>query len=165
VTDLDAHRERGQASLRDPLSEVTRKERRTLLGTSVVAIAIAETDLVPTEISTLGIKFSATEQTALLGVLTAVVGYFVGAFLLYAVTDFIAWRWAAHIAHVALQKEEAARILELERTTTLQPAFSPPRFMYRRIVWPVAVLRAFLDFALPIGVGVVAIVQLLREML
>jgi hypothetical protein len=40
-------RRRGETLLRDPLSEVTRKERRTLLGASTLAILVVEGRLVP----------------------------------------------------------------------------------------------------------------------
>jgi len=45
----------------DPLSEVTRRERRALLGVSALSIAMSITHLIPTKISALGVEFPPTE--------------------------------------------------------------------------------------------------------
>ena len=42
----------------DPLSEVTRKERRALLGISVLGGALVNIALVPEKLSTFGIEFA-----------------------------------------------------------------------------------------------------------
>jgi hypothetical protein len=78
--------------LKDPLSEVTRNERKTLLGLSAIGIVVAKTGLVPTKISALGIEFDARDQTALLRILAGIIAYFVAAFLVYAIPELLAWR-------------------------------------------------------------------------
>lgn len=77
--------------LRDPLSEVTRKERVYLLGSSIAGIAIVKMELIPTRITTLGIEFDAVNQETFLFILGLVVLYFLAAFLVYAASDFLAW--------------------------------------------------------------------------
>ena len=77
--------------LRDPLSEVTRKERVYLLGTSMVGIAILKTGLVPTQITALGIEFQEADQEIFLSLLGLVVLYFLVAYIVYAASDFLAW--------------------------------------------------------------------------
>jgi hypothetical protein len=77
--------------LKDPLSDVTRKERLYLLATSTLGIAIVKTGLVPSRISALGVQFEEANQRALLLMLGIVVAYFFGAFIIYAVADFFAW--------------------------------------------------------------------------
>lgn len=77
--------------LKDPLSDVTRKERVYLLATSTIGIAIVKTGLVPSRISALGIQFEEANQSALLFLLGIVVAYFLIAFIIYAVADFFAW--------------------------------------------------------------------------
>lgn len=64
-----------QIRVQDPLSGVTRSERKILLGVSVIAIAIVKTGLIPTKISALGIEFSQADRSALLGVMALVVIY------------------------------------------------------------------------------------------
>jgi hypothetical protein len=60
--------------LKDPLSDVTRKERVYLLTTSTIGIAIVKTGLAPSRITTLGIEFEKANQNALLLLLGIVVG-------------------------------------------------------------------------------------------
>ena len=48
--------------LQDPLSDVTRAERKTLLGLSAVGLVIARSGLVPSRISALGIEFDRADQ-------------------------------------------------------------------------------------------------------
>lgn len=81
----------------DPLTDVTRKERRTMLGTAAVGIGVAKTRLVPTKIESLGITFSAPNQKAFLETILAVVIYFTVAFILYALCDWVAWRNRYHM--------------------------------------------------------------------
>jgi len=83
-----------EVATRDPLSETTRRERRALLGTGIIGIAIVKTGIVPTQISAIGVTFSQTDQKYLFYILAAVVSYFLIAFLIYALADFIAWRIA-----------------------------------------------------------------------
>src|SRR5262249_23272936 len=101
-----------EVRLRDPLSDVTRKERRNLLITSVVAAGIVHTGLVPQEITALGIKLSMAHQSAFLKLLAAAVGYFLAAFLIYAVSDWLSGRWALQLA---LEAESGRLAEELER--------------------------------------------------
>src|SRR5262249_9795049 len=75
------------ARLRDPLSEVGRKERRSLLAVAMVAILVGHTGLVPEKIQNLGITFAAPERVKLLWVAVAVVVYYLIAFIVYAVND------------------------------------------------------------------------------
>ena len=78
--------------LRDPLSEITRKERLYLLGISTVGITIEYTGLIPSEITTLGIKFGQANQNALLYILALVIAYYLAAFVIYAASDYFTWR-------------------------------------------------------------------------
>ena len=97
-----------QIRLRDPLSEVTRNERRFLLGMSIVAIALVRTGLIPSKISALGIEFSQADQKSLLSILALITLYFLAAFILYASNDFVAWRTAFVEATEQWVKEQEA---------------------------------------------------------
>ena len=68
-----------EKALVDPLSEVTRKERRMLLGLSMLGVFFAKTGIVPSKISTLGIELAATEQSSFFYVLAAMLVYYEGA--------------------------------------------------------------------------------------
>ncbi len=81
----------------DPLSEVTRKERRALLGVSALSIAMSITHLIPTKISALGVEFPPTEQGLFLLAITGVVIFYLLAFIVYAWTDYINWKTELHM--------------------------------------------------------------------
>jgi hypothetical protein len=99
--------------LRDPLSDVTRKERVYLLGGSIIGIAIVKTGLVPTQITALGIEFDATNQKTFLFLLGLVVLYFLIAFLVYAASDFLAWVEGYRSALDEIRKPEQDLFTEL----------------------------------------------------
>jgi hypothetical protein len=78
--------------VQDPLSETTRKERRTLLGLGVVITTIVLTGTVPTKIAAIGVEFSQTHQKSLFYILAAVDLYYILAFSLFAISDYIVWK-------------------------------------------------------------------------
>lgn len=158
--------------LQDPVSEATRNERRSLLGISTVAIAIVKTGLVPSKISALGIEFSEADKSTLLWILTAVVLYFLLAFLIYGLSDFLAWRLAyrsafqkefqkkAKLFEMFEQRKDSSEFMEeltkkvqqmLERNKILPAAFSIS------LAKPTSVIRAVFEFAFPITLGLYAI--------
>lgn len=75
------------ALLKDPLSEVARKERRSLLGISIIAVLIGHTSLIPQKIESLGVTFEVSTQRTILRVLTAMVIYYTLAFVVYVAGD------------------------------------------------------------------------------
>lgn len=62
--------------LTDPLSEVTRKERRNLLLASTAGVLVAKMGLIPARISVLGVEFSPPAQQAFISLMSLIVGYF-----------------------------------------------------------------------------------------
>jgi hypothetical protein len=93
--------------LGDPFREVTRKERRALLGSSTVAIALAWTGLVPEKVSALGVDLSPRNKAQFLTLVAGVMLYFMIAFVAYAASDFVAWRLAYSRLRDRLEWEEA----------------------------------------------------------
>jgi len=153
--------------LKDPLSDVTRKERRSLLGVSALGIVMVKTGLVPSKISALGIDFSPTDQKTILRAVAVVVGYFLVAFLVYAASDFFAWRYALRSAvrEAVIKREEeelkgaedwnkrvADRVDEV-----LRHQFGRELEYWRFGIKPVSTLRATFEFILPVLVGTYAI--------
>ncbi len=165
----DDLRERGGVLLRDPLTETTRKERRALLGVSTVALAVALTGFVPEKIENFGITLTPGRRGALLWLMASVVVYFLSAFVAYAATDALAWRWEYHLAMQKLAREthdEAMRMVAMglgedDFDKNDPEIFRLERFRYRGAVGPVVVVRAVLDFAFPIVVGVAGVAALL----
>lgn len=78
--------------LGDPLSDISRAERRNLLIASAVGILVARAGLVPTRFSTFGLEFQEPQQRVLIWVVLATIVYFFLAFVLYGVADFFIWR-------------------------------------------------------------------------
>jgi biopolymer transport protein ExbB/TolQ len=76
-----------EPSVTDPLSEVTRAERKSLLSACVVGLAISVGGLVPGKIETFGIEVSAAQEQSLLQILAGVITYFLIGFSIYAWSD------------------------------------------------------------------------------
>ena len=174
-------------SLADPLSELTRKERRHLLSISLAAILIAKAGLVPTEISALGIKLTPANKSAFLILITAVTMYYLIAFLVYAGRDLIVWGHAAtgaafdsaieylsedskqerHQIETRIEEDEeyrktyVAETEELHRMVRLLRGWIPFRrtqIYSQIIVWAVLVF----EFIVPVAVACYAIVAIFR---
>jgi hypothetical protein len=58
---------------------------------SAIGISIVFTGLIPTEIRTLGITFAEADRKSLLLIFALVVGYFLAAFVSYALSDYLEW--------------------------------------------------------------------------
>ncbi len=146
--------------LQDPLSEVTRGERKTLLGLSAVGITIAVSGLVPSKISALGIEFDRTDQSALLRMLATVITYFLVAFMVYGASDFVAWRVAYRNALIDILRERRARS-QSEQADYENIVKRVPGEWLAKATRPVSAVRAGFEFAIPLAVGVAAIYLLL----
>lgn len=107
---LSSHRAR-EIALSDPLKAETRKARLYLLGVSIVGITLVYTGLVPQEITALGITFGEADRKSLLRILSLVIAYFLAAFAIYGVSDFLAWRSAFKVAFI--QEENAKDMLRM----------------------------------------------------
>jgi hypothetical protein len=144
---------------RDPLSEVTRKERTALLAVSAVAIVISTTGLIPTKISALGIEFGNSDQAALLFVLQCIVGFFICAFLFYASFDFVAWRVMWHDSVWNTYLSESQIPPENRQTDANKVAIQMVdlNIKWWRISTPVINLRYAFEFFIPLLVSVIAL--------
>jgi hypothetical protein len=151
--------------LGEPLSSVTRRERRLLLGVSVFSIAVVKAGFVPSKISALGIEFANTDQHSILRIMAFIGVYFLFAFLIYASSDFIAWRKALRKKRIVNLKEK------YEEGQISDPRYHyQQEYIYKHIGsgWfiyifskPLSVIRAVFEFVLPIVVGIYAILLLL----
>ncbi len=129
-----------------------------MLGIATIGIIVAKTDFVPSKISTLGIDFSFTDQKMLYRAIAGVIGYFVVAFILYAASDFVAWRvaWmnamrAAMRARHERKASESASELHHAVEQELSVKF---RYVPYALSSGVSSLRALFDFAVPVVIGI-----------
>jgi hypothetical protein len=156
-------------SLVDPLSDVTRKERRMLLGLSMLGIFFVHAGILPTKINALGIELQATDQSAFLYLLSLCLVYFMAAFFIYATSDFIVWR-------KAMMKKGVADFMDQMNAMAESPPSHPDeqdledeknRLYSKNKIWfsltrPMSVSRAIFEFALPLAVGIYAVIALVR---
>jgi hypothetical protein len=84
-------RDLGAIHWADRLSDSTRQERRILLAVSTLGLVIIRGGVIPTRIEFLGVDLSTDNQVFLFRTLAAVIGYFLVAFVMYAVVDNAAW--------------------------------------------------------------------------
>lgn len=149
-----------QVSLKDPLNEVTRKERRMLLGVSVFSTFIAKSGLIPAKIQALGIELGQGDQQAFLVVMMLVVLYFLVAFVLYGLADFLSWRLSydegAEVAFVAQMQRRTSRDTDPYKNIVRSWRSTWPN----HLAGPVSFVRAIFEFLLPLVVGGYAIYAL-----
>lgn len=156
-----------QSRLRDALSEVTRKERRFLLSMSLLGIAQIKAGIIPSKIPGLGIELQVNDQSALLGLVSFVILYFLVAFIIYAISDYLAWFLAISMGNI--EKGVSSYEKDLLGNSYPQPgtlegelekyreALHKKYRIYFNIVTPTSIVRALFDFVLPIIVGVYAL--------
>jgi len=157
----------------DPLRPVTRKHRTGLLIVSFIGLLISAAGLLPTKIEAFGLEFPALDPRWLLFSCAILLVYFLFAFAIYAIADWLAhedesyrvWkkrdRPAKEVLREAIAEEmarkspmdelaEPIRKAKLERFVKLT-LFSIP---FRRV-------RYFFDLFLPPILGVAALALIL----
>lgn len=159
-----------ESRLRDALSDVTRKQRRLLLGVSLLGIALVKTGFVPSRISGLGIEFKGADQLSIIWIVLFVTLYFLISFLIYAVADFLPW-WIALMKtsisnDVAAFEDSIYTYIPADNHDPVVDSYRQRLHQKRlkipfRIVKPTSVCRALFDFLLPILVGLYAIITLI----
>ena len=157
----------------DPLSEVTRKERTSLLGLSMLGLALVAVPLVPEKFGVFGIEFSKVNQKTFLALYALMVSYYLIAFLLYALTDFVAWRRLEHIRRTAYIRAQGGT--DADVATELPRPPQPATNWLNREMNPVyrgfasfaaarlaSRARAVFEFGLPIAFSLYVVIRLLR---
>lgn len=146
--------------LTDPLSLITRIERRNLLLASTAGILVAKAGLLPTQISALGISLSVSNQSAFIVVMALTVTYFVFAFLLYGIADFFVWRkkYQDYLEHVDAYMESWSQ--EDQRYYDERRERVPEIGWLYRGAKPIAFIRAFFEHCLPVFIGLYAAIIL-----
>jgi hypothetical protein len=137
--------------VRDPLSEVTRKERRVLLATAAIGTVMVKANILPQRISALGIDFGEINKVVLLRSIALVSVYFLVAFFLYAVSDFLAWRIA--IQNYLLENSMKAEDEPAPETFDTRRKMVFYQYRLQRLgclAKPVSFFRATFEFLFPI---------------
>jgi amino acid transporter len=150
--------------LADPLSPIARIERRNLLFAATLAIVIAHVNLLPTQISALGLTFPPPAQASFLVITALVVGYFLVAFAMYAVADLFVWRKRYYDYLAALEREAKDWTLEDQIEHDEIHANLPTIDWYYQWSPRVANVRMLFEFVLPLLVGAYAVSALVWRM-
>ncbi len=153
-----------KVTLNDPLSMVTRRERKFLLVSSITGITIVKTGFIPTKISALGIEFAKTDQNSLLFVLGLIILYFLIAFLIYGTSDFLIWRltYSSALQDAMINKWKS----DVEKTPVMEMSGYIAKYLSRGFLSRVTLhltqivswLRVVFEFILPIFLGIYAII-------
>ena len=139
----------------------------------MLGIGVAQAGLLPSEISSLGIKFAASSQSVLLLLLGLICLYYLAAFLVYAASDYVAWKIALRDAIQSIWFRPRERIEEREteedayRAIRREESFeefmqkhNSSIFLAEIALLPVSRTRALFEFLLPTAVGTYATVIL-----
>lgn len=164
-------------SVTDPLSEVTRKERKALLAACIVGLAISAGGLVPEKIETFGITVTPKQEESLLYILSGVIGYFLVAFAIYAWADLkrrdtIAAKHRQRVRPVIddasakfRRTEERLKKSDVEASKSVQdPAFLElaglsDQIKFAQRVQRVATIRILVDVYFPMLAGLSAMIM------
>jgi hypothetical protein len=137
----------------------------------LLGIALIKAGLVPSKISGLGIEFQSANQQALLSIVAIVIAYFLVAFIIYAASDYLAWR-------LAINKQLIEKILS-DYEKDLLGLFPQPgttdenieqfkldlykkfRFSFK-LITATSIFRVLFDFGLPIAVGCYAFLLIIK---
>ena len=160
----------------DPLSEVTRRERKFLLATSSAGLAVVLLRAVPKGIPSIGLdELTGATQRGILWAIAIVVFYALVAFIVYAWSDFVIWRKA--VARFDIDTTRAIRDAEADPAPTVDepgaiwvtPSRRDPALVNalnaglgRHSKWTrhasrISCLRAAWEFVMPIVVGAAAL--------
>ncbi|MCV2350822.1 hypothetical protein [Paucibacter sp. Y2R2-4] len=88
-----------QVAASDPLREITRKQGRSLVVTSFLALAVVWGGFVPGEIQALGIKLTSANQWALILLIASSCTFLLLSYCLCLASDFATWHLAKRASH------------------------------------------------------------------
>ena len=144
--------------LSDPLSEVTRRERRSLLGLSAIGLAMAWTRFLPSEISAMSFKFDAQNKAKLMLLIAGVIIYYLTAFILYFRSDRL--RWKIELKRAEENAARQANDLTQGSSDEHDHAEQKRRLDLYSGLYESGKVRGFFEFYFPIAIAVVTIVFL-----
>ena len=166
----------------ESLSSSARDQHRNVLFVGSAAILTVWLDLVPREISAIGVGLEADDRRSVLIALLLALAYFFSAFLLYGAVDFIAWtrgqiegrdlirgtagdRERHREAYEKILREHETRGEMAGQVETALMDFNTSTLRNRtvRLIVPLVLLRGGIDFLVPTVVAVTGIIWLALE--
>jgi len=126
--------------------------------------------MLPTKITALGVDFNAADQRTVVKILAWILIYYAATFLAYAASDFITWRlrlseaWRIFMTTeipLPIRKEGPATGLDALQRAKYEMAAQRDNFAISASPW-VSIIRAMIEFLLPIVFGIYVAVLLFR---
>ncbi len=143
--------------LTNPLSEITRKERKFLLLFNVIGLLIIYAGIIPTKINALGITFESNDKKAIIRVFSFIIIYFLTAFVIYAWSDFISWR----LALLRDLQDDFEKNYEKSVDIDSEILFNQYKNKWRILSSPTSKIRALFEFIFPIVISIFTVITLL----
>jgi hypothetical protein len=142
------------ARVADPLSEVTRANRKWLLFSSLLGVLFVQAGLVPTRLSLLGTEFKQWEDKNLILVLICVSAFYLVSFVVAAVSDYFSLRMKIFTAdtdddatyELLLQREADDELTEQDKILLFR--LRTHAWIFNTSNW-VSKLRLIVEFILP----------------
>jgi len=143
------------------LQEVTKKKRKSLLGFCIILVATIKGGIVPSKIPALGIELTSTNQNSLLVLIGLIVAYFLIGFIIYSISDYIAWRvrFLSSVAEYFSEKGEISD--DLAQGKIIAPGHNDSKI--GNYIKPVGNIRLIFDILLPIMIGCYSITVLIQN--
>jgi len=137
-----------------PWTEETRKTKRNLLLAATAGLAASAAGIMPKEINAFGLKVEDIDQTAFLILLSLVIGYLLVTFMLAVYSDFMRSYWDElnKFESFVLPEDDALRDLVLSQRRVVQRLKG------------VHIVRVAVDVAIPVIVGIMAIIWLICKL-
>jgi len=151
-----------RSQIRDPLSDVTRRQRKGLLLASLLSYVIVKLGIKPDRITAIGFEFDIEHINSLSTVLALVVGYFLVTFISYAASDFIDWQLNRKEADKELKANIDLKAKSDEETNLIDEEYrindNPvEQGKLEKSAKPVSYFRVFIEFVVPIACALVTL--------
>ena len=143
------------------LQEITKKKRKSLLGFCIILVATIKGGVVPSKIPALGIELTPTNQNSLLILIGWIVAYFLIGFIIYSISDYVAWRvkFLSSVSEYYYEKGEISG--ETAQGKIVAPGHDDSKI--GNFIKPVGNIRLIFDILLPIMVGLYSIIILTQN--
>lgn len=159
---------------KDPLGEVTRRERRSLLIASVLGLIIYFTGMVPEKFEMVGIIFTESQKSYFIIILQLVIIYFILIFSLYAYDDFKIYKSSIdeyniskekYISYANEYKERISRPMQIpvdQQVNVLEQIVGRATYLQdkKNTTFYSSVIRIFMDLILAPLLGIISIIFL-----
>ena len=147
-----------ETTLSNPLSDVTRRERRSLLGLSAIGLAMAWARFLPSEFSAMSFKFDAHDKANLMWLIAGIITYYLIAFIMYLRSDHL--RWKIELDRAEENADRQANNINQGSSDAYDHAEQKRKFDLYAGLCKIGKIRGCFEFYFPIVLAVVTIVFL-----